>query len=107
MKIVISPAKSLDYESPLPTQRYTMPKFLKDSRIIHRILKKKKPAELMELMDISDKLADLNWQRNKSWKTPFSAQNSRPAIYAFAGDVYVGLDGYSIPEEKLDSIQDK
>jgi len=107
MKIVISPAKSLDYESPLPTQRYTMPKFLKDSRIIHRVLKKKKPRELMELMDISDKLADLNWQRNKTWKTPFTAQNSRPAVYAFAGDVYVGLDGYSIPEEKLDSIQDK
>jgi cytoplasmic iron level regulating protein YaaA (DUF328/UPF0246 family) len=106
MKIVISPAKSLDYETPLPTKRHTMPKFLKDSRIIHKVLKKKKPRELMELMDISDKLADLNWQRNKTWKTPFTTQNARPAMYAFAGDVYIGLDSYTIAEDKLDRLQD-
>jgi uncharacterized protein len=106
MKIVISPAKSLNYETPLPTDRHTAPKFLKDSRIIHKVLKKKKPKELMELMDISDKLAELNWQRNKVWKTPFTASNARPAIYAFAGDVYVGMDTYSIPTEKLDQLQD-
>jgi cytoplasmic iron level regulating protein YaaA (DUF328/UPF0246 family) len=107
MKIVISPAKSLNYETPLPTERHTTPKFLKDSRIIHKELKKKKPKELMELMDISDKLADLNWQRNKKWKTPFTAENARPAMYAFAGDVYIGMEGYTIPTEKLDSLQDK
>lgn len=106
MKIVISPAKSLDYETPLPTKRHTTAKFLKDSRVIHRVLKKKKPRELMELMDISDKLADLNWQRNKAWKTPFTPENARPAMYAFAGDVYIGLDSYTIPEEKLDLLQD-
>lgn len=106
MKILISPAKSLNYETPLPTKRHTTPKFLKDSRIIHKVLKKKKPKELMELMDISDKLADLNWQRNKVWKTPFTIENARPAMYAFAGDVYVGLDSYSIPENKLDPLQD-
>jgi cytoplasmic iron level regulating protein YaaA (DUF328/UPF0246 family) len=107
MKIVISPAKSLNYETPLPTERHTTPKFLKDSRIIHKELKKKKPKELMELMNISDKLADLNWQRNKKWKTPFTAENARPAMYAFAGDVYIGMEGYTIPTEKLDSLQDK
>lgn len=107
MKIVISPAKSLDYETPLPTERHTTPKFLKESRIIHKIIKKKKPKELMELMDISDKLAELNWQRNKVWKTPFTSENARPALYAFAGDVYVGLDGYTIPTEKLDDLQNK
>ena len=106
MKIVISPAKSLDYETPLPTQRHTTAKFLKDSRVIHKVLKKKKPKELMELMDISDKLADLNWQRNKAWKTPFTTENARPALYAFAGDVYIGLDSYTIPEDQLDRIQD-
>ncbi len=106
MKIVISPAKSLDYETPLPTQRHTTAKFLKDSRVIHKVLKKKKPKELMELMDISDKLADLNWQRNKTWKTPFTAANARPALYAFAGDVYIGLDSYTIPEDQLDRLQD-
>ena len=107
MKIVISPAKSLDYETPLPTQRHTTAKFLKDSRVIHKVLKKKKPKELMELMDISDKLADLNWQRNKSWKTPFTTQNARPAVYAFAGDVYIGLDAYSLPVDKLDDLQER
>jgi len=107
MKIVISPAKSLNYESPLPIQRHTTPKFLKDSRAIHKVIKKKKPKELMELMDISDKLADLNWQRNKVWKTPFTPENARPAMYAFAGDVYIGLDSYTIPEDKIDALQDK
>ncbi|RZJ65730.1 MAG: peroxide stress protein YaaA [Flavobacterium sp.] len=107
MKIVISPAKTLDYETPLPTQRHTQPAFLTASRKVHKALKAKKPKELMELMDISDKLADLNWQRNKKWKTPFTAENSRPAIYAFNGDVYIGLDSYSIPAEKLDDLQHK
>ncbi|HMI07239.1 MAG TPA: peroxide stress protein YaaA [Flavobacterium sp.] len=107
MKIVISPAKSLDFESPLPTQRHTTAKFLKDSRTINKIIKKKKPKELSELMDISDKLADLNWQRNKVWKTPFNPENARPAMYAFAGDVYLGMDPYTIPVEKLDDLQDK
>ncbi|MBD3583814.1 peroxide stress protein YaaA [Flavobacterium selenitireducens] len=107
MKIVISPAKTLDFESPLPTQRHTQPAFLTQTRKVHKALKSKKPKELMELMDISDKLADLNWQRNKAWKTPFTPENARPALYAFNGDVYVGLDAYSIPNEKLDDIQHK
>ena len=107
MKIIISPAKSLDYEKPLPTERHTTSNFLKDSRIIHKVLKEKKPKDLMELMDISEKLADLNWQRNKEWKTPFTTTNARPALYAFAGDVYIGLDGYTFPTDKLDAIQDK
>lgn len=105
MKILISPAKTLDYETPLPTQRHTQPAFLSQTRKVHKELRSKKPKELMDLMDISDKLADLNWQRNKSWKTPFTPENARPAMYAFNGDVYVGLDAYSIPSEKLDDIQ--
>lgn len=107
MKIIISPAKSLDYETALPTGRHTTGKFLKDSRAINKIIKKKKPKELSELMDISENLAQLNWQRNKAWKTPFTPENARPAVYAFAGDVYVGLDAYTIPVEKLDDLQDR
>ncbi|NMH26977.1 peroxide stress protein YaaA [Flavobacterium silvaticum] len=107
MKIVISPAKTLDYETPLPTTRHTQPQFLTGSRKVHKELKAQKPKQLMELMDISDKLADLNWQRNKKWKTPFTAENARPAMYAFNGDVYIGLDAYSLPVEKLDALQDK
>lgn len=107
MKIIISPAKSLNYETPLPTERHTTAKFLKDSRVINKVIRKKKPKELSELMDISDNLAQLNWQRNKAWKTPFTPENARPAVYAFAGDVYVGLDAYSLPVEKLDDLQDR
>ncbi len=107
MKIVISPAKTLDYESELPTDNFTLPVFLRKSRIIHKVLKQQKPADLESLMGVSNKLADLNWQRNKKWKTPFTPQNARQAIYAFKGDVYVGMDAYSISVEKIDVLQDK
>ena len=105
MKIVISPAKSLDFESELPTAKFTKSAFMTDSRAINKIIRQKKPKDLSELMDISEKLADLNWQRNKKWKTPFTAENARPAVYAFNGDVYQGLDAYTIPLEKLDALQ--
>jgi cytoplasmic iron level regulating protein YaaA (DUF328/UPF0246 family) len=58
-------------------------------------------------MGISDKLAELNWQRNQDWKTPFSPENARPAVFAFDGDVYTGLDAYSIPLEKLNILQER
>ena len=106
MKIVISPAKTLDYESKLPVADFTQPNFLAQSRKIHKELTHQKPADLMELMHISDKLADLNWQRNKDWKTPFTKDNSRPAIFAFNGDVYSGLDAYTIPVDKFEKLQD-
>lgn len=106
MKIVLSPAKSLNFEKELPTTIYSESIFLKQSRQVHKVLKQKRPSELSELMAISDNLAQLNWQRNRDWKTPFTAENARPAIYAFDGDVYTGLDAYSIPVEKLDQLQD-
>ena len=107
MKIVISPAKSLNFEKELPTTQFTQPRLLKESKKVHAVLKQKTPAELSQLMAISDKLADLNWQRNKAWKTPFNSSNARPAVYAFDGDVYTGLDAYSIPMEKLDVLQER
>ncbi len=107
MKIVISPAKSLNFEKALPTEKYSEALFLKESLKVNKVLKQKSPAALSELMDISDKLADLNWQRNQDWKTPFNAENARPAIYAFDGDVYTGLDAYSIPIAKLDILQER
>lgn len=105
MKIVISPAKSLNFEKALPTEVFSQPSFLKESKQVHQVLKQKKPTELSDLMDISDKLADLNWQRNQNWKTPFKSTNARPAVYAFDGDVYIGLDAYTIPIDKLDTLQ--
>lgn len=107
MKIVISPAKSLNFEKELPTSQYTEPSLLKEARQVHKVLKQKNPAELSELMHISDKLAQLNWERNQEWKTPFTPDNARPAIFTFDGDVYTGLDAYTIPVEKLDVLQDK
>ena len=105
MKIVLSPAKSLNFEKVLPTEKYSEAIFLKESLQVNQVLKQKSPAALSELMTISDKLADLNWQRNQDWKIPFTLENARPAIFAFDGDVYTGLDAYSIPIEKLDILQ--
>ncbi|KGO91634.1 peroxide stress protein YaaA [Flavobacterium subsaxonicum] len=106
MKIVLSPAKSLDFETKLPVKKHTQPAFLEQSALVHEAVKDKTPAQLSKLMDISDKLADLNWQRNQDWKTPFTTKNARPAIYAFNGDVYIGLDAYTIPAAKVSKLQD-
>nr|WP_299345618.1 peroxide stress protein YaaA [Allomuricauda sp.] len=105
MKIVISPAKSLDFESQLPTSKFSEPLFLDQSQKLNGVLVKKKPKALAKLMSISDNLAELNWQRNQEFSVPFTPENARPAVYAFNGDVYQGLDAYSIPEAKLDQLQ--
>ena len=106
MKIVISPAKSLDFETKLPTQRHSIPQFLEQSEKLNKILAKKKPKALRELMSISDNLAQLNWERNQQFSTPFNPDNARPAVFAFNGDVYQGLDANSVSEDKLDALQD-
>lgn len=107
MKIVISPAKSLDFEKTLPNNQFTKPVFLKQTKEIVSVLNKLKPTDLSELMHISDNLAQLNWGRNKVFKTPLTLKNARPAVYTFNGEVYLGLDSYSIPEEKLTVLQNK
>jgi len=106
MKIVISPAKTLDFESKLPTTRSTQPKFLEAAELINKKLEGKSKKAIGQLMDISDKLAELNYQRYKEFEIPFTKQNARPAVYAFAGDVYTGLDAYTISSDKLDLLQD-
>jgi cytoplasmic iron level regulating protein YaaA (DUF328/UPF0246 family) len=105
MKIVLSPSKSLDFESLLPTEKFTKSAFMKQSKTVNAVIRKKSPKQLSELMDISDNLAELNWKRNKKWKTPFNPENARPAVYAFNGDVYIGLDAYTIPVEKIEDLQ--
>lgn len=107
MKIVISPAKSLDFDRSLPTELVSTASFIKEAKQINKVLKKKKPSELSQLMDISDNLANLNWQRNQEWNPPFTNENARPAIYAFNGEVYLGIDSYTISEEKMIDLQDK
>ena len=101
MKIIISPAKSLDFETQLPIKNFSVPDFLTESKIINQLLKKKSPSQLKSLMSISDKLAELNWNRNNSFKTPFDSDNSRPSIFTFSGDVYSGLDAFSLSEDQI------
>ena len=105
MKIVISPAKSLDFESKLPTDEFSQPLFLKEAERVNKVLAKKKPKALSELMGISDNLAQLNWERNQQFSLPFTPGDARPAVYAFSGDVYQGLDAYSIAPAKLGNLQ--
>ena len=107
MKIVISPAKSLDFDTALPTTKYTESTFLSQAEKLNTALKKKNAKKLSELMSISDKLAQLNRQRNQDWQLPFTPENARPAVYAFNGDVYTGLDAYTIPEAKLPELENK
>ena len=91
MIYLLSPAKTLDCESEIPTVRATMPRFLEHSSELVGLMKKKKPAELERLMGISSKLADLNAERFRSWKADYSKKEARSAIFAFKGDVYQGL----------------
>ena len=107
MKIVISPAKSLDFDSPVPVKTFSQPVFLTEAGKINNVLRKKSPAALAKLMSISEKLAELNWKRNQAWQLPFTPQNARQAIFAFKGEVYVGLDAFTIPEDKIDFLQDQ
>lgn len=104
MKLLLSPAKSLNYESPLPHAHCSQPIFVNEAAALNLALRKKSPAELKTLMGISDQLAELNWTRNQSFTTPFTTSNARPAVYAFDGDVYNGLDAYTIDEEKWDTL---
>lgn len=106
MKIVLSPAKSLDTTTSLPTVRNTQPRFLDKSLTLNKLLARLSPKDLSGLMGISEKLADLNYQRNQDFEERHIPHNSRPAMYLFSGDVYVGLDAYSIPVEKLRETQD-
>jgi len=105
MKLVLSPAKSLNFETKLPTNKATSSCFLKESKHLNSLLRKESAPSLSKLMRISSNLAQLNYQRNQDWKLPFTSENSRQAIYAFSGDVYRGLNAYTIPKEKLDKVQ--
>jgi len=92
MLIVLSPAKTLDFDTPLPPHPATKPVLLPRSQELNQLLRQLSPPELQRLMHISADLAQLNADRNASWKLPFTKRNARQALFAFRGDVYVGLD---------------
>ncbi|MCH3883161.1 MULTISPECIES: peroxide stress protein YaaA [Tenacibaculum] len=106
MKIIISPAKSLDFESKVPTSLHTEPQFLAQSEKLNKKLKTLSRKKLSELMKISGDLAALNYDRNQTWETPFTQDNAKQAIYAFTGAVFQGIDVNSLAEEKLPVLQD-
>jgi len=91
MLLVISPAKTLDFESPLATRTHTQPRLLEDSQRLIDQLRLLSPAQVSSLMGISDKLGLLNYERFQDWQQPFAPDNARQAILAFKGDVYTGM----------------
>jgi cytoplasmic iron level regulating protein YaaA (DUF328/UPF0246 family) len=105
MLTVISPAKTLDYETPPVTDAFTQPTQLTQSRKLIRRLRELGSDDLSRLMSISDNLAELNRQRYRKWKTPFKPDNARQALFAFKGDVYIGLDAYSLDTASIDYAQ--
>ena len=107
MKIFISPAKSLDLKSEIPLIKESQPHFLNEAKNLNNLLKKKTVSNLVDLMNISEKLGQLNWERIQNFKIPFSPDNSRPAIFMFNGDVYSGLDSYSFSNKSLQILQKK
>ncbi|MGF1764490.1 peroxide stress protein YaaA [Aliivibrio kagoshimensis] len=105
MLIVVSPAKTLDFESPLATQVHTQPEFIQDSQLLIKECRKLSPADISSLMKVSDKIAGLNVARFEQWESIFTQDNSRQAILAFKGDVYTGLDAQSFSEEDFQFAQ--
>ena len=106
MLTVISPAKTLDYETPPVTQRFTLPQYLDDSQVLIGQLRDLTPAQIAELMHLSDKLAGLNAARFGSWTPDFTPANAKQALLAFKGDVYTGLDAESLGEDDFSYAQD-
>ena len=106
MLIVLSPAKSLDYKTPVSVKATTLPEFVAESAKLITDLKKLAPQEVADLMGLSDQLAALNVGRYRDWSKKFTAENSKPAIYAFNGDVYDGFDVKSLNAKAVDFAQD-
>lgn len=107
MKILVSPAKTMDYKSDLPIDTYTQPLFIKEAEELNNTLKALSKKEMSALMKISDNLTNLNYDRVREFVTPFTTENARPAIFAFSGDVYIGLDAYTLPKNKFDILQER
>ncbi|SFM99789.1 hypothetical protein SAMN05421594_0234 [Chryseobacterium oleae] len=105
MKIITSPAKLMNVENSTDLLRSTTPKFIEEAALIQSYLKHKSPKYLSELMEISPKLADENWERNQRWKDKPTAKESAPAMFAFTGEVYRGLDAKTLDKNAVDYLQ--
>jgi cytoplasmic iron level regulating protein YaaA (DUF328/UPF0246 family) len=107
MKIIISPAKSLDFESKVETSLHSQPQFLTQSKKLSKKLKTLSRKKLSDFMGISKDLAELNYQRNQDWSLPFTPENAKQAVYAFTGEVFRGIDVNTMASEKLPILQDR
>ena len=105
MLIVVSPAKSLDFETKAPTRKFTDPQYLAESTQLVDQLRKLSPEDFSELMHISSDLGELNHMRFANWHTPFDLKNSKQAIFAFKGDVYIGLEAEKFSRADLNFAQ--
>ena len=105
MLMVISPAKTLDFETPPVTQRFTQPQYLDHSQELIEQLRELSPAQISELMHVSDKIGGLNAARFGSWNPAFTPANAKQALLAFKGDVYTGLDAQTLSEAQFDYAQ--
>jgi len=105
MLMVISPAKTLDFDSPLATKEFSQPALLDKSQQLIDVARKLSPAQIGSLMHISDKLAELNARRFNDWQPPFTPDNARQAILAFKGDVYTGLQAEEFSAKDFDFAQ--
>lgn len=100
MLVVISPAKTLDFETPARSDISTIPGFLEDSERLVVRMRELAPADIAKLMKISDKLAVLNSTRYETWSQPFTPDNAKQAVLAFKGDVYTGLDAETLSPDQ-------
>ena len=105
MLALISPAKTLDYESALPTDQHTLPRLLEHSQQLIDVSRKLSASEIASLMSVSEKIAQLNVARFREWQPEFNFSNARQAIFAFKGDVYTGLDAYDLTSQDLEFAQ--
>jgi len=105
MLFLLSPAKTLDYETPLPPLPHTLPGFLDDSARLIEVLRRRSPQQIASLMSISDPLAALNVARYQAWSPKFTERNARQAVLAFNGDVYEGLQARQLSAADLDWAQ--
>ena len=107
MLMVVSPAKSLDFEVRVTQKEFTEPEFMDDAESLVRTLRRKSVPQLMELMKISPDLAKLNRARYQDWQRPFQADNAKPALFVFRGDVYQGLDADSLKSRDVQYAQQR
>jgi len=101
MLMLLSPSKTLDYVTPATSDSFSIPEYLEKSSELVKVLKQKSFLDLMELMQVSKKIAQLNVERFNQWKLPFSIENAKQAVLAFKGDVYTGLDAPALSENRL------